>query len=74
MRVRCYFEGNLLSPGGFEPVTILFGRSAGVFGRALTTARTSKKSDGKIMALPCVKEARKPRTRSKQWNSGGGQT
>ena len=32
MRVRCYFEGNLLSPGGFEPVTILFGRSAGVFG------------------------------------------
>ena len=28
MGVRYYFEGNLLSPGGFEPVTILFGRSA----------------------------------------------
>lgn len=40
---------------------------------ASTTRFTSKKSDGKTMELPWVKDARNPRTRPKQWNSGGGQ-
>lgn len=34
---------------------------------------TSKKSEGNIIELPCVKDARNPRTKPKQWNRGGGQ-
>jgi hypothetical protein len=40
---------------------------------ASTTLLASKKSDGKTIELPCVNEARKPRTSPKQWNRGGGQ-
>ena len=38
-----------------------------------TTFRTSKKSDGNTIELPCTKDARKPKTKPKQWNRGGGQ-